>query len=163
MLEFVPIDWFTGELLSKRFEEFHVFLTTNNHELTRIILPSELRGCYFVIRNQTSWPLRISFGHWFARGTVEIFADAVENAVHEFAGFGAAKSFGELDRFIDRNHRWDVVAIKHFVDGEAKHITINRRDTVQVVILAILLNPLVDFTQVVDHSGNQWFGEFADV
>ena len=99
----------------------------------------------------------------FARGTIEIFSDAIQNAVHESTGFGAAKSLCELDRFVDRNDRRNVVAIKHFVDGEPQDIAIDRGNAVEIVILAITFDLLVNFRKVRNHPFDEWLGEFAHV
>src|SRR5262249_36951926 len=95
------------------------------------------------------------------RGTIEIFPNAVENSVYERTRLSAAKSFGELYRFVNRNHRRNVVAIEHFVDRESQNIAIDGRNAVEIVVLAIFFDALVDFRQVFDHSFDQWLGEFA--
>ena len=99
----------------------------------------------------------------FAGGTIEIFSDAIQNAVHESTGFGAAKSLCELDRFIDRNDRRNVVAIKHFVDGEPQHVAIDGGNAVEIIILAITFDLLVNFRKVRNHSFDERLGEFAHV
>src|SRR5437660_5231023 len=44
-------------------------------------------------------------GDSFPRGASQIFSDAIENAINETTGFGAAKSFCEFDCFVDRNNQ----------------------------------------------------------
>src|SRR5438067_3449188 len=92
------------------------------------------------------------FLHRLARGAIEIFPDAIENSVYECAGLGAAKSFGELDRFVDRNDWWNVIAIKHLVDGEAQDISIDRGNAVEIIILAVAFDLFVNVRQVRHHS-----------
>src|SRR6266487_3193432 len=48
--------------------------------------------------------------------------------------------------------RRDVVAIKHFVNCEPQDIAIDRRDTMEFVILAVPPNAFVDFREMRDHS-----------
>lgn len=65
----------------------------------------------------------------------QIFADTIEDAIDETAGFGAAKGFGQLDGFVDGNDRWDVVAVEHFINREAQNVAIDGGDAVEIEIL----------------------------
>ena len=98
----------------------------------------------------------------FAQGTCQVAFHAVENAVNETPGLSAAESFGKLDRFVDRNNGWNVVAIKHFVDSQAQDVSIDSGDAMELVILAVTANTLIDLGQVLDHSFDKGLSEFAD-
>ena len=69
---------------------------------------------------------RISFRHRLARGAIQISTDAIENTVYESPRLRAAVRFCQLDRFIDRNDWWNVIAIKHLVNCQPEHIAIDR-------------------------------------
>src|ERR1700736_1504660 len=120
MLQFVPIDRFTGELLRERFEEFHVPVIPTEveesltiSEISRDVSRSTrcarsgralnmaaaplLNGCNVTLPLDMTMKEALCrgllFGHRFTRWPRQIFADAMQNTVHKSAGFGAAKSF----------------------------------------------------------------------
>ena len=99
----------------------------------------------------------------FAGGTIEIFSDAIEDAVHKTTGFGAAKSFCQFNRFVDGNDRRNVVAKKHLVNGKTEDVSIDGGNAVQIIIFAITFDLLVNFRKVLNHSFDERLGEFAHV
>ena len=110
---------------------------------------------------QDSNALLLRLANGVTQRAIQIVFDSVQNAVDETAGFAAAESLGEFDGLVDGDDRRDVVAIKHFVDGEPQHIAIDRGDAVEFVILAIAPDALVDLWQMRDHSFDERLGEFA--
>src|SRR5713101_2274443 len=101
------------------------------------------------------------FLHRFAQRTLQIVFHTIENPVNETSRIRATKSLGQLDRFVDRNDRRNVVAIKHFVNREPRNIAIDGGDAMELIILAVAPNALVHFRQVRDHSFDQRLGKFA--
>src|SRR6266480_2746821 len=99
----------------------------------------------------------------FPRRPSQIFSDAVEDAVDKTAGFGAAKSFCQFNRFVDGNDRRNVVAIEHLVNGKTEDVSIDRGNAVQIIIFEITFDLLVNLRQVRNHSFDQRLGKFAHV
>src|SRR4051812_48700602 len=87
----------------------------------------------------------------FAQGPAQIALHPVEDAIDETSRIGPAKRFRELDRFIDRNDRRDVFAIKHFINRQSKHVPVDRRDAVEIVVRTIFSDPVINLGQVCDH------------
>src|SRR5882724_8497360 len=57
-----------------------------------------------------------------ARGAQQFAFHLVENAVDELAAVLGGKFFGNVHRLIDADDGRDVVAVEHFVDGEAEDV-----------------------------------------
>ena len=54
-----------------------------------------------------------------SRRTHELALDLVENAVNESPAVLSGKLFCDVDRLVDADHRWDIVAVKHLVNGQS--------------------------------------------
>ena len=104
---------------------------------------------------------RISFRHRLARRSGEIFSHPIENPVYKTTRFRAAKSFCQLDPFVDRDDRRDVVAIKHLVDREPEDIAIHRGDAPEFVILTVTPDAFVDLREMRDHSFDERLRKLA--
>jgi len=97
----------------------------------------------------------------FAQRTGEIILHPIENPINEPTGIRATESLGQFDCFVDRNDRWYVVAIEHFVNREPKDIAIHCRDSMKLVIVAVLSDPIIDFGQMADHAVDQRLRKLA--
>src|SRR2546421_4551160 len=97
----------------------------------------------------------------FAQRAGEIILHSIENPIHEASRVRPAKSFRQLDRFVDGNHRRDVVAKKHFENREPENVPIHRGDATEIVIFAILPDAIIDLGQMRHHAVDEWLGELA--
>src|SRR5438132_5067864 len=73
----------------------------SNHDLTNHAKISHALGPGFVRR--------------LAKRTFQVVFHSVEDTVYKTTGLAPAESFCELYRFIDGDHRRDVVAVEHFI------------------------------------------------
>src|SRR5438270_643032 len=81
------------------------------------------------------WTLDLGLRSLYPPGRAHQFTlHFVENAIDEFAAVLSGKFFGDVHRLIDADHRWDVVAMKHLIDGEAENISVHGRHAVQVPV-----------------------------
>jgi hypothetical protein len=62
------------------------------------------------------------------------------------------KIFGDVHRLVDADHRRDIVAMEHFVNGQAHDIAIHGRDAVEVPVLGVLLDVFVNRVAVLQHA-----------
>src|SRR5439155_7609178 len=58
--------------------------------------------------------------------------------------------------------RRNVVAIKHFVDRQPQDVAIERRDTLEFVILAVTPDAFVNFLEMHHHPFYKWLRKLAD-
>ena len=95
----------------------------------------------------------------FAQRPGEIILHPIQNAINESSGIRTAESFGQLNRFVDRNDRRYVVTVKHFVNCEPEDIPIHCGDPMKLVVVAVLADAIVDLGQMRDHAVDERLGE----
>ena len=118
LLDLIPIDGTPRKFLDERLEKIHVV----RQKISESFLNQER-----VNRGKCSPAVIASMrivGRFSWRGLAkrprQIVFDPVENPIDEAAGIGSAESFGQFDRFVDRDDGRNVVAVKHFIDRQRK-------------------------------------------
>src|SRR5882724_7741767 len=97
-----------------------------------------------------------------ARGAQEFAFDLVENAVDELAAVLGGEFFGDVHGLIDADDGRDVVAVEHFVNGEAEDVAVHGGDAAEFPVLGVLGDAGVGFIAEFQDAADQGVGEEAD-
>jgi len=88
--------------------------------------------------------------------------DAVEDAVDEFAAVVGGEAFGDVDGFVDADHRGNIVAVQHFINGESQDVAIHGGDAGQVPVFTKLANQGVRLLPGFNGSADERVGKEPD-
>src|SRR5215216_3278039 len=99
--------------------------------------------------------------HGFTRRAIQILAHPIKNTVHKATRLSAAIRLRQLDRFVNRDHGWDVIAIKHLVYRQPQNVAVHGRDTPKFVIFAVASDSFINIRQMRHHSVDEWLRKFT--
>ena len=85
--------------------------------------------------------------HCFTRWPIQILAHSIENAIYKTTRLSAAVCLRQLDSFVDRDHRWNIIAIKHLVYREPENVAVHGRDTPKFVIFTVSADAFIDLRE----------------
>src|SRR5688572_22732841 len=102
-------------------------------------------------RNRSSLPgaFRLS------RIAAELTFEAVEDSIDEALRVRVGKLLREIDRLVDRNHRWDVFAVNHLKHREAQNREVDLGNSIEFPVMGERLDLAVDFFAMLNHAMDQ--------